>query len=279
MCNISSIEAKLNHQTLPTWQLTLRVEVEIYEHVITQHFLNDLQMSVWIIGIGLWTVTLWHIVTYLGSFFFFFSTFFKEDFSKYILFFLVRIIILDIVVVRLIEDAVIIMITIRILIPYPSCLRCTQCLWISIWINTYWKTLIILLAWSTPILILIRACNQQYSFVETTDHRYFRLLLSLLLLLSILCLLLLPIWLLLLLLGWWWLLRGGRLLLSYLGWLLSLLLLVGLRLLVSALDNLGILKLRRLNFLRTALFYFRSIQLLLLLQDYLLGWRTNISLI
>ena len=100
-----------------------------------------------------------------------------------------RIIILYIIVMRLIKNTVWIMITIGIFISNPSCLT-------NLWalIHTYtlwtWRSILTHHPISTSsISIWSLACNQQDSFMKTTNNWYFWLLLLLCLLLSILCLL------------------------------------------------------------------------------------------
>lgn len=123
------------------------------------------------------------------SFFLFFCAFFEKYFTKYIFFFLMGIIILYIIIMRLIKNTIWIMITIRIFISNPSCLTNLRALVHAYTLRTWWSILAHYSISTSTISIWSLTCNQQDSFMKSTNNRYFRLLLLLNLLLSILCLL------------------------------------------------------------------------------------------
>lgn len=90
-------------------------------------------------------------------FFFFFSALFKKDFSKNFLLFFVRIIVLDIVIRGLVEGEVAVVIAIRILVTDSPSLSYLACYVRPSSRNTNLR------------------CQKKHSFVEATDHWYFRL--------------------------------------------------------------------------------------------------------
>ena len=123
------------------------------------------------------------------SFFLFFCTFFEKYFSKNIFFFLMRIIVLYIIIMRLIKNTIWIVIAIWIFISNSSCLTNLRALIHSNTLRTRRSILAHHSISTSPISIWSLACNQEYSFMKATNNWDFRLLLLLYLLLSILCLL------------------------------------------------------------------------------------------
>ena len=95
-----------------------------------------------------------------------------------------RVIVLDVVVVRLVEHAVWIVIAVRVLVSYSSDLtKLHMRIAILVWIFTSEVCRRIriesILTWTTRLREIL-AGQQQHLLVETTDHRYFWLLLGLL---------------------------------------------------------------------------------------------------
>ena len=107
-------------------------------------------------------------VTIIESLFFLFGTFFEEHFSQDIFFLLMRVIILHVVVMRLIENAVRIVIAVWIFISYSS--RLTYRIRINSTYNIAWAATIY---WILSILtVRALASDQEYSLVETTYDWY-----------------------------------------------------------------------------------------------------------
>jgi hypothetical protein len=99
------------------------------------------------------------------------------------------IIVLYIIIMGLVKNTIWIMITIRIFISNPSCLTNLRALVHAHTLRTWWSIWAHYSISTSPISIWSLTCNQQDSFMKTTNNWYFRLLLLLNLLLSILCLL------------------------------------------------------------------------------------------
>lgn len=183
--NVGPVQPKLNHQALARRQLTLLTKLEVHEHVVTQHLLNDLQVRVWVICVRLRTVSLVEVVAHLRALFFLLRTLLEKDLPQNVFLLFVAVIVLDIVVMRLVEHGVIVVVAVRVLVPYSSGLSSTQRLGIGIGINAHRKSLVVLLALvgtASVVLILVRARNQKDSLVKPTNHRNLGLLLLLLLL-------------------------------------------------------------------------------------------------
>jgi hypothetical protein len=96
-------------------------------------------------------------------FFFLFDAFLEKYLPEDLLFFLIRIVVLDIVVRGLVEDEVAVMVTIRIFVPDPSVL------------------LLVLPTRAMAALLAHLRSQEQDSLVKATNHRYFHHLLVLLL--------------------------------------------------------------------------------------------------
>ena len=115
---------------------------------------------------------------------FFLSAFFEEDFPQNVFLLVESVVILDVVVVRLVKYTIWIVVAVRVLVPDSSDLTELN-MWIPVlvWIFTskVWLRIRVEsgLAWSTRLREIL-ASKKQHLLVETTDHRYFWLLLRLL---------------------------------------------------------------------------------------------------
>lgn len=122
------------------------------------------------------------------STFLFLCTLFKKDFSKHVFFFVWLLIVLNIVVMRLVENAIWIVITVRIFVSNSSNLaelhlRVLICTFsTSLLSKTYLLRIIALHAvgassWIACMLLSkVLASKKQHLFVKATDNRYFWLL-------------------------------------------------------------------------------------------------------
>jgi uncharacterized membrane protein len=82
----------------------LLAELKVDEHIVAKHLLNNLQVSVWVVGVRLRTAALVGVITYLGPFLLLLGALLEEHFSQNVFLLLMTVIILHIVVVRLIKD-------------------------------------------------------------------------------------------------------------------------------------------------------------------------------
>ena len=98
----------------------------------------------------------------------FLGAFLKEYFAEYVLFLLMRVIILHVVIMWLVENAVRIMIAVRVLISDSSGLTHG-----GVWIYTK----IVWSSWYLSLLLAVAAlaCDEEDAFVETADHWNFGL--------------------------------------------------------------------------------------------------------
>jgi hypothetical protein len=78
-------------------------------------------MNYGLIHFGHWVLLIVLLIIAV-SLFFLFDTFLEKHFPEDFFLFLIRIVVLDIVVRRLVEDKIAIMIAVRVLVPYPSVL-------------------------------------------------------------------------------------------------------------------------------------------------------------
>lgn len=116
-----------------------------------------------------------HRGTIVESFLFFFCAFFEKHFSQYIFFLLVWVIIFHVIIMRLIENAVGVVIAVGIFVSYSAGLTHWA---IGIDTKATWDS------WYLSVLLSISlASYQQNTFVEPTDYWDFWLCLLLLLLL------------------------------------------------------------------------------------------------
>jgi hypothetical protein len=115
------------------------------------------KLSVWI-----------NMVSIVKALFFFFGTLLEKHFSQYVLLFLMGIIIFDVIIVRLIKDAVRIMVTIGVFVSYSSCLA------YRVWVYAADQIVACVSCHLWPTILTVRALTryQKYSFMKTTNYWY-----------------------------------------------------------------------------------------------------------
>jgi hypothetical protein len=120
------------------------------------------------VGRGEVAVVIEHGTPIVESLLLFLGAFLEEYFAEYVLFFLMRVIILHVVIMWLVENAVRIMIAVRVLISYSPSLTHG-----GVWIYTK----IIWSSWHLSWLLAVAAlaCDEEDAFVETADHWDLRL--------------------------------------------------------------------------------------------------------
>ena len=107
----------------------------------------------------------------IQAFLFFLGTLLEEDLPEDVLFFLVRVVVLDIIVVGLIEHAVRVMVAVRILVPDSASLRHRG---VRVDASDALHTCL-----HGILVLVVLASYQKNALVETTDHWYFWWLLHL----------------------------------------------------------------------------------------------------
>ena len=105
------------------------------------------------------------------AFLFFLGTLFEENFPEHVLLLLMSIVILDIVVVRLVENTIRVVVAVRIFVPNPTSLRHG-----GVRVDAT-DSLYSCLHWILILVVLAR--YKKYSLMEATDDRNLRRLLYL----------------------------------------------------------------------------------------------------